>query len=180
MSLSFWILSRSCDPDLTVTQIKECRSDPEGATTSKCNSAFLDKDNFICNPSGEICTVDCTLSHLSHSSPSSSLPVSPPVVYSVSYWDSSHSGLRLRLLPLLAEGLRALPVSSDGLELVLSAWEKASEGLLVVRSEYLRTRSVSGINSFRKTRGTPVRFQEEVKSRCAHMTSMCVKTKTLS
>lgn len=177
MSLSFWSLSRSCDPDLTVTQIKECRSDPEGATTSKCNSAFLDKDNFICNPSGEICTEP--LSHLSHSSPSSSLPVSPPVVYSVSYWDSSHSGLRLRLLPLLAEGLRALPVSSDGLELVLSAWEKASEGLLVVRSEYLRTRSVSGISSFRKTRGTQVRFQEEVKSRCAHMTSMCAKT-TLS
>lgn len=77
-------------------------------------------------------------SHLSHSSASSSLPVSPPVVYSVSYWDSSHAGFRLRLLPLLAEGLRPPPASSDGLELVLPGWEKASEGLLVVRSEYLQ------------------------------------------
>lgn len=98
-------------------------------------------------------------SHLSHSSPSSSLPVSPPVVYSVSYWDSSHSGFRLRLLPLLAEGLRLLPASSDGLELVLSAWEKGSEGLLVVCSEYLRTPD--------QCQGRKLGAEEEVKPRRA-------------
>lgn len=44
--------------------------------------------------------------------------------------------MRLRLLPLLAEGLR--PVSSEGLELVPPPWEKTSDGLLVVLSEYLQ------------------------------------------
>lgn len=99
------------------------------------NRALLAKDISVFNPAeqcGEL------YSHLSHSSSSSSLPVSPPVVYSVSYWDSSSSGLRLRLLPLLAEGFRPPPVSSDGLELVLPPWEKASDGLLVVFSEYLQ------------------------------------------
>lgn len=94
------------------------------------------------------------ISHLSNSSASSSLPVSPPVVYSVSYWDSSSSGLRLRLLPLFAEGLRPPPVSSEGLELVPPLWKKMStswlcwvgcavtNGRLFVRSEYLQKKDM--------------------------------------
>lgn len=156
------LLSPSCDSELM--QIKGCRSDPEGATIFRCNSAFLDKDNFICNPPAA--TSAQSLSHLSHSSPSSSLPVSPPVVYSVSYWDSSHAGLRLRLLPLLAEGFRPPPVSSEGLGLVLPPWEKASEGLLVVRSEYLQETERLSPN------GTLRGFEEEVASRCARSTSI--------
>lgn len=83
--------------------------------------------------------------HLSQSSTSSSLPVSPPVVYSVSYWESSSSGLRLRLLPLLAEGLRPPAISSEGLELVPPTWEKTSDGWLVVLSEYLQNKDTRKI-----------------------------------
>lgn len=39
---------------LTAAGIKGCRSDPGGGPRrSSCNSAFLDKDNFICNPGGK-------------------------------------------------------------------------------------------------------------------------------
>lgn len=113
------------------------------------NRALFAKDISVFNPDGGGGAIQCgeLYSHLSHSSSSSSLPVSPPVVYSVSYWDSSSSGLRLRLLPLLAEGFRPPPVSSDGLELVLPPWEKASDGLLVVFSEYLQYRWGVGANT---------------------------------
>lgn len=114
-----------------LSHIKELRSAPGGVALLYSNLSFKSlirpTDTGALDP------------HLSHSSSSSSLPVSPPVVYSVSYWDSSSSGLRLRLLPLLAEGLRVPPpVSSEGLELVPPAWETTSDGRLVVLSEYLQ------------------------------------------
>ena len=75
--------------------------------------------------------------HLSRCPASSSLPVSPPVVYSVSYCDSSSSGLRRRLFPRLAEGLRTPAASSEGLELTPPPRDGWSDGRLD-RSEYLK------------------------------------------
>jgi len=65
----------------------------------------------------ECITTEPTTSHRAHRSSSKSLAISPPVVYSVSYWDSSSSGFLLRLLPLEADGLRMGSVWSEGLEL---------------------------------------------------------------
>lgn len=99
------------------------------------------------------------------------------MVYSVSYWDSSQSGLRLRLLPLLAEGFRPPPVPSEGLELVLPAWEKASEGLLVVRSEYLQEGGGGAPDQRQQPESCsgPRGLEDRSKSRCAHLTGMWAK-----
>lgn len=156
--------------ELTVTRIKECRSDPEGATTSKCNSTFLDKDNFICNPSGEICSV------------------SPLPLFSVQLVARFSSGgvlsLVLGLVPLWVPPASLAPVGRGFASPADLIW-RAGAGSLSVGEGFwgpaggpLRvpedTRSVSGIGSFIKRRGM-LGFEEKVKSRCAHITRTWVK-----